>query len=181
MSVTPDLLTVRQAARLIGCSEKTVTEQARRKKLAGHKKGKYWRIELASAERYRREVATRRPQPILEDAEAMETLYRDLGTYDAVAKELGISKATVGYHLRRHGIHIPDRSQVARKTVRPEPTAVKLKRWMDVYLRYHRRGLVKAGIRPPRPQDLCPRDCEGRDRCLDGVCVMAGNGNGGNL
>ena len=176
MSVGTDLLTVREAAQLIGCSEKTVTEQARRKRLAGHKKGKYWRIELASAERYRQELATRRPQPILEDPVALEKLYRELGTFQAVADAIGSSKETVGRYLHQHGIEITNRRLAATPPYVPEP--VSLERWMDVAIIHIKAGLLKKGIRPPRPEEMCAPNCPGRGECLDGPCVMAGNGNG---
>ena len=171
MSAT-DLLTVRQAARLMGCSEKTVTEQARRGTLDGHKEGKYWRIERASAQRYVDQRTLQRTSPILADAEALEALYRELGTFGAVARELGCSKYTVGRYLRQHGIEIVNRRLAATPPYVPEP--VTLERWMDVAI-----ILLKNGIKPQRPEEMCPPNCPGRDQCLDdGPCIMAGNGNG---
>ena len=170
------LLTVREAANLAGCSEKTISDLARRRKLAAHKEGKYWRIELASAERYREERATRGTLPILEDPDALEKLYREHGTLQAVADQIGSNKNRVGHAMRKHGLQVQTRRDAATPPFIPRP--VSLKRWQDLAPIYLARGL-----RPPKREEMCPRNCPGWGECLNTEgCVMVdqgGNGNGG--
>jgi len=170
------VLTVRQAARIMDRSHTCVCTLARQGELDAKKWGKYWFIDPASVQRYMDEVAVKPMPEALDDAETMEKLYRDHGTFQAVAAVLGCNKATVGNALRRHGITIRNRREAATPEFIPEP--VDLKRWMDVAIIHYKTGLHKAGIRPPRPEEMCPPNCPGRDNCLgDGPCVMGGNGN----
>lgn len=168
------LLTVNEAARLMERSKTHVCTLARQGHLDAQKRGKFWFIEPASIERYMQETAAKQMPAILDDPEELAEVYRQTGTLRALALEIGCSHATVRLALRRHGITIPTRRQVARKQAAPEP--VDLKRWMDVAIIYYKRGLPEAGICPPRPEEMCPVHCEGRDWCLDGgECVMAGD------
>ena len=173
------VLTVRQAARIMDRSNSHICALARQGELDAKKWGKFWFIDPASVQRYMDEVAVKPMPEELDDPEALEKLYQEHGTFKAVADALGCNKATVGSALRRHGITIRNRREAATPEFIPEP--VDLKRWMDVAIIYHKAGLHKAGIRPPRPEEMCPPNCPGRDWCLDGgECVMAegSNGNG---
>ena len=166
-----DSLTPTEAGELIGVSRNHMTTLAREGTVKAYKDGKFWRIDRASALRYGQKLEAKKPPKILDDAQALEAMYQELGTLHRVADLIGCDKATVANALRRHGIAIQNRREAARPTYVPQP--VEMERWMDVAIIYLRRGL-----RPPHPDEMCPPNCPGRDDCLDRPgCKMNGNGN----
>ena len=165
-------ITVRQATEEYGLAAKTLTEWARLEKIKAHKAGKRWRIDHADLVQYIEENGPRSLPPELDDQATLQRLYRETGSMDALARRLGCAKDTVRKAIHRHGIEVTTRSQAATPPFVPRP--VGLKRWMDVAI-----ILLQRGLKPARPEEMCPPNCPGRVDCLDtDHCVLQGNGNG---
>jgi len=166
MSVN-DTVGTREAANLIGCTQKYVNAMARDGRLEASKNGKCWVINRASVDRYLDEVDRKKPAPELEDPVAMARLYRELGTFRAVARELGCCKATVRQALRKHNIPITNRREAARPKYVPRMPSTD--RWHELVPIYN-----EYSVSPPALDEMCPRNCPGWSDCLnrDG-CIMA--------